>query len=155
MSNEEFTIGAFAAAADVNVETIRFYQRRGLLGAPARPFGRIRRYGADDVARVRFIKTAQGLGFSLDEIAALLRLDDGAHCDEARAAAEEKLAGVRSKLADLRRIEVVLDKLVEKCRAATGNIQCPLIDALRHTRGVRTASSKSTRRGRRAEQPGR
>jgi MerR family mercuric resistance operon transcriptional regulator len=149
MSNEEFTIGAFAAAADVNVETIRFYQRRGLLRSPSRPYGRIRRYGADDVARVRFIKTAQGLGFSLDEIAGLLRLDDGAHCDEARVLAEEKLAGVRSKLADLRRIEAVLGVLVQECRATRGTIQCPLIDALRHTHGARPASPTSTRRARR------
>lgn len=150
MSQEEFTIGAFAAAADVNVETIRFYQRRGLLREPSRPFGRIRRYGADDVARVRFIKTAQGLGFSLDEIAGLLRLDDGTHCDEARVAAEEKLAGVRSKLADLRRIEAVLGELVEECCAATGNVHCPLIDALLHERGVRPQSAPSTGRVRRA-----
>jgi MerR family mercuric resistance operon transcriptional regulator len=149
MSNEEFTIGAFAAAADVNVETIRFYQRRGLLCVPSRPSGRIRRYGADDVARVRFIKAAQGLGFSLDEIAGLLRLDAGAQCDEARVAAEEKLVAVRSKLADLRRIEAVLGELVKECRAGKGNIQCPLIDALRHTHGVRPESSTSTRRARR------
>ncbi|MEO5826822.1 MAG: Hg(II)-responsive transcriptional regulator [Gemmatimonadales bacterium] len=150
MAKEEFTIGSFAAAADVNVETIRFYQRRRLLREPPRPFGRIRRYGADDVARVRFIKTAQGLGFSLKEIAGLLRLDDGAHCDEARVAAEEKLTGVRSKLADLRRIEAVLGELVEKCCAATGNVHCPLIDALQHERGVGLQSAQPTGRVRRA-----
>ncbi|MEX2182297.1 MAG: Hg(II)-responsive transcriptional regulator [Gemmatimonadaceae bacterium] len=150
MSNEEFTIGAFAAAADVNVETIRFYQRRRLLREPPRPFGRIRRYSADDVARVRFIKTAQGLGFSLDEIAGLLRLEDGTHCVEARVAAEEKLAGVRTKLIDLQRIEAVLGELVEECCAATGNVRCPLIDALQHERDVRPQSVTSTGRVRRA-----
>ena len=76
------SIGALAKAAGVNVETIRFYQRKGLLVEPRRRYGEIRRYGAGEVARVRFVKAAQRLGFSLDEIAGLLRLDDGAHCDE-------------------------------------------------------------------------
>ena len=130
MAVQEFTIGAFASAAGVNVETIRFYQRRGLISTPKRPFGRIRRYDASDIARVRFVKSAQGLGFSLDEIAGLLRLEDGAHCDEARAAAEEKLLRVRAKLADLERIEAVLGELVEQCCRATGSVRCPLISAL-------------------------
>ncbi len=124
------TIGAFAADAGVTVETIRFYQRRGLVPEPKRSFGRIRRYGASDVARVRFVKSAQRLGFSLEEIAGLLRLEDGAHCAEARAAAEHKLADVRAKLADLQRIETALAQLVEECCAATGNVRCPLIALL-------------------------
>ncbi|HEY3287043.1 MAG TPA: Hg(II)-responsive transcriptional regulator [Gemmatimonadaceae bacterium] len=133
----EFTIGSFAKAAGVNVETIRFYQRRKLLPMPARPYGRIRRYGTADVARVRFIKAAQGLGFSLDEVAELLRLDDGAHCDDAREAAEAKLREVREKLVGLRRIEGALARLIRTCRAGTGRVQCPLIDSLRSgaTRG--------------------
>lgn len=130
MSDPRFTIGAFATAAGVNVETIRFYQRRGLIAEPARDFGRIRRYSAADVARVRFVKSAQALGFSLDEIAGLLRLDDGTHCDEARAAAEEKLVGVRRKLRDLQRIEAALDALVDECHATSGRVRCPIIDAL-------------------------
>lgn len=146
MSGQEFTIGAFAAHAGVNVETIRFYQRRGLIREPSRSFGRIRRYHADDVARVRFVKSAQGLGFSLDEIAGLLRLEDGTHCNEARAAAEEKLAGVRTKLLDLQRIEAVLGELVEECCAATGNVRCPLIDALQHERGDGPQARTPTRR---------
>lgn len=128
---ENLTIGAFAGAAGVNVETIRFYQRKGLLSEPDKPYGSIRRYGASDVTRVRFVKSAQRLGFSLDEVTELLRLEDGAHCDEARQQAERKLADVRVKLADLRRIERVLAELVERCCAATGQVRCPLIDALR------------------------
>ncbi len=127
----EFTIGSFATTAGVNVETIRFYQRRKLLPLPVRKYGHIRRYGAADVARVRFIKAAQGLGFSLDEVAELLRLDDGAHCDHARVAAEAKLHEVRAKLASLRRIEGALARLVTRCRARTGHVHCPLIDTLR------------------------
>ncbi|WP_282373645.1 MerR family transcriptional regulator, partial [Pseudomonas sp. PS02290] len=90
-SVDSLTIGAFAKAAGVNVETIRFYQRKGLLPEPDKPYGSIRRYGEADVARVKFVKSAQRLGFSLDEVAGLLRLDDGAHCDEARVLAEQKL----------------------------------------------------------------
>lgn len=127
----DLTIGSFARTAGVNVETIRFYQRRRLLAMPARRYGRIRRYGAADVARVRFIKAAQGLGFSLDEIAELLQLDDGAHCEDAREAAEAKLHEVRDKLASLRRIEGALARLIRTCRATTGHVKCPLIDSLR------------------------
>lgn len=130
MPHSELTISAFATAAGVSVETIRFYQRRGLISEPARSFGKIRRYGASDVARVRFVKSAQGLGFSLEEIAGLLRLEDGTHCDEARVAAEEKLEGIRVKLGDLQRIERVLGKLVEECCAVTGRVRCPMISAL-------------------------
>ena len=81
---ETLTIGVLAEAAGVNVETIRFYQRKGLMQEPDRPLGGIRRYGEADMARVRFIKSAQRLGFSLDEIADLLKLEDGSQCNEAR-----------------------------------------------------------------------
>lgn len=127
---ESLTIGAFAKAAGVNVETIRFYQRKGLLPKPDKPYGSIRRYGEADVARVRFVKSAQRLGFSLDEVAGLLRLDDGAHCDEARVLAEQKLEDVREKLADLQRIESVLAQLVDDCCASQGTVSCPLIVSL-------------------------
>lgn len=123
------TIGAVAKAAGVNIETIRFYQRKGLLAEPDRPSGSIRRYGQADVARVRFVKAAQRLGFSLDEVAGLLTLDDGAHCDEARHLAEQKLTDVRTKLSDLRRIERVLSALVRDC-ARHGTVSCPLISSL-------------------------
>ena len=128
--NSGLTIGVFAQAAGVNVETIRFYQRKGLLSEPDKPLGSIRRYGDSDVARVRFVKSAQQLGFSLDEIAELLRLHDGTHCSEARTLAEHKLIGVRQKLADLTRIESALTGLVAQCCITTGNVTCPLISAL-------------------------
>lgn len=124
------TIGAVAKAAGVNVETVRFYQRRALLPEPDRPYGSIRRYGAKDVARVKFVKAAQRLGFSLDEVAGLMTLDDGAHCAEARQLAEGKLADVRAKLKDLRRIESLLNGLVRECGSCRGRISCPLIAAL-------------------------
>ena len=124
-------IGAVAAAAGVNVETIRFYQRKGLLSKPTRRYGQIRRYGESDVARIQFVKSAQRLGFSLEEIAGLLRLEDGTHCNEARAMAEQKLDDVHAKLRDLRRMESALRRLVADCCATRGRIACPLIAALR------------------------
>lgn len=127
---QHFTIGSLADAAGVNVETIRFYQRRGLLSEPERPMGSIRRYADADLARVRFIKAGQRLGFSLDEMAELLKLEDGSHCSAARAQAELKLRDVRIKLADLQRIEHALQGLIERCDSVRGKIRCPLIAAL-------------------------
>jgi MerR family mercuric resistance operon transcriptional regulator len=127
---ENLTIGAFARVAEVNVETIRFYQRKGLLPEPDRPYGSIRRYGMANVARVKFMKSAQRLGFSLDEVAELLKLEDGTHCDEARTLAEHKLKDVREKLADLHRIESALARLVDDCSAKKGTVTCPMIAAL-------------------------
>ncbi len=124
------TISGLARAAGVNVETIRFYQRRGLLVEPTKPLGGIRRYGDAEVARVLFIKAAQRIGFTLDEITQLLQLDDGTRCAEARAIAEHKLADVRQRLGDLQRIEAALAQLVDRCASRRGTVSCPLIDAL-------------------------
>jgi MerR family mercuric resistance operon transcriptional regulator len=124
------TIGSLAEAAMINLETIRFYQRKELMPEPQRAQGSIRRYGESDLARLRFIKSAQRLGFSLDEIAELLKLEDGTHCREARSLAELKLVSVREKLADLHRIESVLDQLVGRCASARGSVACPLIASL-------------------------
>ncbi len=124
------TIGGLARAANVHVETIRYYQRRGLLPEPQRPPGGIRRYGSTDIDRLTFVKTAQQLGFSLDEIDDLLRLDDGTHCQEASALAEHKLRDVREKIDRLEKIEKVLGEMVDRCHAHSGNITCPLIASL-------------------------
>ena len=129
-AQENLTIGAFAKAAGVNVETICFYQLKGLLPQPERPYGRIRRYGQADVVRVKFVKSAQRLGFSLDEVGQLLKLEDGTHCSEAAELAALRLADVRARLADLTRMEAVLSKLVGECNAHHGNVSCPLIAAL-------------------------
>lgn len=124
------SIGQLAAAGAVNVETVRFYQRRGLLGTPDKSYGSMRRYSTQDLVRLRFIKSAQRLGFSLDQVADLLRLQDGTHCDDARRLAEAKLADVRDKLADLQRIESALGTLVARCANHGGSIACPLIESL-------------------------
>lgn len=129
-TQETFSIGAFAKAAGVNVETIRFYQRKRLLAEPVRPPGGIRRYGNAEVARVKFVKSAQRLGFSLDEVAQLLRLVDGTHCTEAAGLAALRLADVRSRLADLARMETALAALVEQCCTRRRNVSCPLIASL-------------------------
>mgnify|MGYP001115435826 CR=1 FL=1 len=125
-----FSIGAFAKAAGVNVETIRFYQRKRLLTEPVRPPGGIRRYGNAEVARVKFVKSAQRLGFSLDEVAQLLRLEDGTHCTEAASLAALRLIDVRNRLADLTRMETALAALVEQCRAHRRSVSCPLIASM-------------------------
>ncbi|WP_374677743.1 Hg(II)-responsive transcriptional regulator [Piscinibacter sp.] len=132
--NAGVTIGVLADAAGVNVETIRFYQRKGLMPEPEKPYGSIRRYGDADLARVRFIKSAQRLGFSLDEVGDLLKLEDGTRCGEARQLAEHKLADVRRKLSDLQRIESVLSDLVARCSAVRGRVNCPLIASLQEAK---------------------
>lgn len=124
------TIGGLARAADVHIETIRYYQRRGLVPEPQRPPGGIRRYGPADIDRLKFVKSAQQLGFSLDEVSDLLRLEDGTHCQEASALAEHKLRDVREKIDRLKKIEKVLGEMVDRCHAQQGNIHCPLIASL-------------------------
>lgn len=125
------SIGALASAAAVNVETIRFYQRRGLLAVPPATAGRVRQYGPTDIGRVRFIKAAQRLGFSLAEVASLLALDDGRHCAAARQLAERKLRDVRETLRNLRRMESALKSAVADCASARETVKCPLVQSLR------------------------
>jgi MerR family transcriptional regulator, mercuric resistance operon regulatory protein len=127
---QEMTIGRLAEAAEVNVETVRYYHRRGLLPAPPRPIGGIRRYPTAVLTRLRFIKRSQSLGFSLDEVEALLSLHDGRACSTARSIAELKLAEVRQRIQDLSMLEGALTTLVQRCSTSKGNVSCPLIDAL-------------------------
>ncbi len=101
------TVGQLAEAAEVNVETIRYYQRIGLLPLPKKDHGSIRRYSADDLKRLRFVKRAQALGFSLSEVALLLGLSDGKHCAETKMLAEKKLARVEAKISDLAADKIV------------------------------------------------
>ena len=124
------TIGAIAKAAGVNVETVRYYQRIGLLPAPPRLRGTIRRYPPQTLGRLRFIRRAQGLGFTLEEVAALLALSDGEHCAETRALGEKKRALVQRKIDELTAVRKALDELVRKCAQGSRGKGCPLIDAL-------------------------
>jgi MerR family mercuric resistance operon transcriptional regulator len=127
---ERCTIGALARRAGVNVETIRYYQRRGLVPEPAKPLGGIRSYAPEHVQRLRFIKRAQQLGFTLEEIGELLSLEDGLHCREVEEIAGQKLAMVRERIAQLRTIESALATLIRKCSSNKGKLRCPLIAAL-------------------------
>lgn len=124
------TVGKLAKTAAVNIETIRYYQRIGLLPVPKRDYGSIRRYSENDLKRVRFIKRAQALGFSLDEVALLLGLSDGKHCVETKTLAERKLIMVREKMTDLAAIQKALQGLVTQCSKGSRGCGCPIIDAL-------------------------
>lgn len=130
MDANAMTIGDLARAADVNVETVRYYQRLGILPEPPRAHGSIRRYPDGALRRLRFIKRAQRLGFSLDEVKILLELSESKHCVETRELAERKLAQVREKLADLNAMRDALTELVSACRRGGRGCGCPLIDAL-------------------------
>lgn len=123
------TIGTLAKEAHVNVETVRYYQRRRLLGTPARPLGGVRRYGEDALARIEFIRRAQDLGFTLDEIAALLKLERVSACRPARALAAKKLALVDARLHDLGRLKAVLEELIARCDAGAAR-GCAIIESL-------------------------
>ncbi len=130
MNSESMTIGQVAAQAEVHVETIRYYQRLKLIAEPARPLGGIRHYDGKTVARLRFIKRAQQLGFTLDEVRSLLTLDDGQNCRETRALAEMKLGAIEARMADLRRMQKLLKALIAECNAGKRPRACPIIETL-------------------------
>jgi MerR family mercuric resistance operon transcriptional regulator len=126
---QPLTIGRLAKLAEVNVESVRYYQRRGLLAEPAKPQGGYRRYPADAVKRIRFIKRAQVLGFTLEEIGGLLQLAQASACAKTRTVAERKLALTDRKVADLSAMRKALDGLVRQCRSGESR-GCPIIQAL-------------------------
>jgi MerR family copper efflux transcriptional regulator len=119
-----------ASQAGVNVQTIRYYERRGLLPSPRRRPSGYRDFQADTVRRVRFIKRAQDLGFSLDEIAELLQLRAARPRNRARirAIAERRVQQIEQKIADLEAMRTVLRELVHRCHAGT-TPECPIIEA--------------------------
>jgi MerR family mercuric resistance operon transcriptional regulator len=127
---EQLTIGRLAEAAGVNVETIRYYQRRSLLPEPSKPPGGHRRYAAAAVKRVSFIKRAQQLGFTLAEVEGLLLLEDGQSCRETRLLAEQKLAVIEQRIADLTRMRRLLKGLIVECRDGKRPRSCPIIATL-------------------------
>ena len=126
----ELTIGRLADAAGVNVETIRYYQRRGLMPEPDKPINGHRRYTADAAKRVHFIKRAQVLGFTLEEIGSLLDLDEAHACAETRELAAHKLEVIENKLTDLKSMRKALIALLHQCDSGTAKGRCPVIDAL-------------------------
>ena len=128
------TIGRLAEETGVHFETIRYYQRLGLMPTPPRPRGSVRRYTRDAVERLRFIRRAQGLGFSLDEVKLLLELATGEHCAETRTLAQRKLRIVEDKIVELRRIEAALQKLIRACGSGSRGHGCPIIENLSSAR---------------------
>jgi MerR family mercuric resistance operon transcriptional regulator len=131
MGAPHLAIGRLARLAGVNIETIRYYERIGLLRPPPRTDGGYRAYADDHVTRLRFIRRARELGFTLDQVRALLRLaGDREHsCAEARELASAQLRDVRAKLADLARMERLLAEMVARC--AEGRLpDCPILEAL-------------------------
>lgn len=124
------SIGGVAKAAGVNVETIRYYQRRGLVDEPSRPAGAQRRYARATAARVRFIKRAQQLGFTLEEVRKLLMLEDGHSCRETRLLAEHKLNMIEARIGDLLRMHRLLKGLIAQCAEGKRPRSCPIIATL-------------------------
>jgi len=128
--DEQLTIGRLAESSGVNVETIRYYQRRGLLEEPSKPLGGYRRYAPAAAHRVRFIKRAQQLGFTLEEVSGLLQLEDGRSCRETRLLAEHKLEVIEERIRDLSRIRRLLRGLIAECSAGARPRSCPIIATL-------------------------
>ncbi|MEE8342203.1 MAG: Hg(II)-responsive transcriptional regulator [Gammaproteobacteria bacterium] len=130
MKETGLTIGKLAQQAGVNVETIRYYQRVGLIQEPIKPLEGYRRYLPETVNRVCFIKRAKGLGFTLKEIADLLTLEDG-HCQEVRELAEHKHRLITQRMDDLRAMQSALAKLIKQCkRNKDERAVCAIIDTL-------------------------
>jgi MerR family transcriptional regulator, mercuric resistance operon regulatory protein len=122
------TIGQLAKEAGVHVETVRYYQHLGLIAVPPRPAGSVRRYPQEAASRLAFIRRAQDAGFTLKEVAELLRLSQTPNCRGAREMAAQKLEQVESRMADLAKVRAALRELVRRCDA--GRVRaCPIIEA--------------------------
>lgn len=132
MAAESHTIGWLARAGGVGVETVRYYQRRGLIETPKRQgpagSGGVRRYGEQDVRRLRFIRSAQAAGFTLEQIGELIDLDAGRDRVRARELAKERIAALDEKIAELERARNALKKLARDC-ASQGGKPCPILAA--------------------------
>lgn len=129
---ELLTRGQLAGQGGVNIATIRYYEKRGLLPDAPRSRAGYRLYAVDALRRLHFIKQAQVLGFSLDEISELLslRMQAGTTCADIRTRAQEKISDVERKIADLEQIKVALSTLAAACRGQGPTSECPILDAL-------------------------
>jgi len=122
------TIGKLAKQANVTIETIRYYQRKGLLVEPDKPDTGYRHYPTAAIARIRFIKRAQQSGFTLKEISELLSLDSG-HCEDVQKMAEQKRQQINGQIKDLTALHTVLEQLIQGCQNDQSTEHCSLIDA--------------------------
>ncbi len=125
----DLTIGRLAKLVGVNVETVRYYQRIGLIEEPVTPANGFRKYPYKTAENIAFIKRAQQLGFSLQEIADLLKIGDG-HCDDVRLRAEKKRNKINDKIRDLQTLRDTLDQLICECNAGKNENQCPIVESL-------------------------
>ena len=125
----KLTIGNLAKQSDVTIETIRYYQRKGLLIEPEKPVSGYRQYPSEAIARIRFIKRAQQSGFTLKEILELLSLDSG-HCEDVRKMAEQKRQQIDDQIKDLTALRTGLESLVKGCHEEASAEHCSLIDTL-------------------------
>jgi Hg(II)-responsive transcriptional regulator len=129
---EKLTIGQLAKQANVNLETIRFYERRGLIPEPPRNKSGYRQYSQDAVVRTQFIKRAQALGFSLKEISELLslRVEPGLTCGEVKARVQTKMVNVNERIASLQHMKEALLRLSKKCTGRGPVSKCPILEEL-------------------------
>lgn len=129
---ERFTIGRFAKQAGVNIETVRYYERRRLLPKPERSSSGYRQYSDEGVRKIRFIRHAQELGFSLKEIQGLLnlRINPGVTCADVEKRAEEKIMDIDRKIDTLKKMRHVLVRLKASCKANVPSSECPILEAL-------------------------
>jgi MerR family copper efflux transcriptional regulator len=132
MGMKALTIGKAARESGVGVETIRFYERQGLIEQPPKPHMGVRRYSDEAISRIRFIKKAQQLGFTLREIHELLalRADPDADCSQLREEAVAKLQNVRQKIEQLQQIGAALETLINACPGQGGLQACSILEAL-------------------------
>lgn len=132
------TIGQVARQAGIGVETVRYYEREGLIPAPPRSASGYRHYPADSVRRLAFIRHAKALGFSLADIRELLalRTESGASSEPVRQLAEAKLMEIRDKIAALEKMQQTLEHLVEQCPGHVPTSECPILDALADPAGL-------------------
>ena len=133
MSSKNLTIGFLAKAAGVNIETIRYYQRIKLITEPDKPLTGFRIYPTETLKRIKFIKRAQQLGFSLKEVAELLQLGDGTsndQCSDVRQRAELKREHIDQQINDLKNLRATLTKLINSCKSDTGSQHCAIVETL-------------------------
>ncbi len=142
------TIGQVARQSGVGVETVRFYEREGLIPQPSRPESGFRRYTQDAVSRIRFIQRSKALGFSLKEIKELLslRVDSATSCGEVKKRAEEKIADIERKIHTLREMKDALAKLTAACRGKGPTGACPILEALGKPGRTPASEAPGTRR---------
>lgn len=127
---QSYTIARLAAAASVHIETVRYYQRRGLVPEPPRPLDGVRRYTETDAERLRYIKRAQAMGFTLREIESLLKLRTRRSCRATRELAATKLRIIDARIRELRHLRKELAGLVADCDANAEDSTCPAIERL-------------------------